>query len=215
MNFESFSASTSDNSLRRRMQTLAQPLLADETEDSLEIVVFSLGNALKENAAGNHDEASAPGVAFSQYAFETSQVREVFPVPDSLQIAMLPGTPLWVRGILNVRGRILAVLDLKRLFGLPEQETVAGAPVLILRGEVLAEAASKAENESILEAGDVALATNGVIGVRILPRTQLETGHALDGTPGARYLRGLTQDGIALLDAALLLSDVQLVVQAE
>ncbi len=142
-------------------------------------------------------------------------MREVFSVADASQIAMLPGTPSWVRGILNVRGRILAVLDLQKLFGLPQQETVADAPVLILRGEVLTEAALKEENESTLEAGDVALATNGVVGVRILPRAKLETGHALDGTPGARYLRGLTQDGIALLDAALLLSDVQLVVQAE
>jgi purine-binding chemotaxis protein CheW len=205
--------------LRTRMQTLAQPLLEDEARDSLEIVVFSLGDAPTGEEA-NTEKPNAP--VAGQYAFETAQVREVFPVPDATQIARLPGTPPWVRGILNVRGRILTVLDLQHLFGLPEHEAVSGAPVLILRGEVTAETAAETGGEAgvsaadaIVQASDVALATNGVTSVHMLPRAQLETGHALEGTPGARYLRGLTQDGIALLDAALLLSDVQLVVQAE
>ncbi len=219
------------STLARRKQSLAQPLLADETQDSLEIVVFYLGNKPKPLLANDETKINALNevdntangplnVAFGQYAFETAQVREVFPVSDASQIAMLPGTPPWVRGILNVRGRILAVLDLQRLFGLPAQETISGAPVLILRSELIAEAHIQAENEdqaneTLVVTGDVALATNGVAGVHIVPRTHLETGHSLDGTPGARYLRGLTQDGIALLDAALLLSDVQLNVQSE
>lgn len=224
-------SSRNASTLARRKHSLAQPLLVDETQDSLEIVVFYLGNTptpllandeTKTNALNEVDNAANGTLngAFGQYAFETAQVREVFPVTDASQIAMLPGTPPWVRGILNVRGRILAVLDLQQLFGLPAQETTSGAPVLILRSELIAEANWQAENadptdEALVAAGDVALATNGVAGVHIVPRTHLETGHALDGTPGARYLRGLTQDGVALLDAALLLSDVQLNVHSE
>jgi purine-binding chemotaxis protein CheW len=209
----------SSQMLRQRRKTLAQPLQADETEDSLEIVVFSLSGDLSLQKSLEADSETKPlplqandgGLPPTSglYAFETLQVREVFPVADASHIAILPGTPPWVRGILNVRGRILAVLDLQQLFGLPQQETLAEAPVLILRGDTIS------EKEETLQIGDVALATNGVAGVRILPRTQLETGHALDGTAGARYLRGLTQDGIALLDAGLVLSDMQLVVQAE
>lgn len=223
--------------LRQRMQTLAQPLGNDETQDSLEIVVFSLGDKVQRKEYPNDESAldSSPAnqksvlstshFSSGQYAFETAQVREVFLVTDASQIAKLPGTPPWVRGILNVRGHILAVLDLQKLFGLPEPETVFEAPVLIVRGDVVTETAlavkqegSGADNAVRLEpvaVGDVALATTGVAGVQLLPRTQLETGHALEGTPGASYLRGLTQNGIALLDASLLLSDVKLVVHAE
>ena len=202
------------STLRRRRQSLARPFQEDDSEDSLEIVVFYLGAPFGVHANANQNtggEKAEISIAASQYAFETSQVGEVFPVPNASQIAALPGTPPWVRGILNVRGRILAVLDLQRLFGLPVSPTIADAPVLILRGEGIAQTIADGEVVS----GDVALATNGVVGVRILPRTQLETGHALDGTPGARYLRGLTADGVALLDAALLFGDAKLIVQAE
>lgn len=196
--------------LRQRTQNLARPLQEDETQDNLEIVVFRLG--------ARSEEATNTTVKSGLYAFETAQVREVFPIADASVIATLPGTPPWVRGILNVRGHILAVLDLQKLFGLPSTEAI-NAPVLILRGENTLTAITHEENavssHQAMTTTDVALATTGVTGVQLLPRAQLETGHALDGTPGARYLRGLTQDGIALLDAALLFSDAQLTVQSE
>ncbi len=105
--------------------------------------------------------------------------------------------------------------------------TEAPPPVLILRGDLApidlsssasAEAGAGAGNgERVVHSGsgDVALATAGVEDVRLLPPVHLEGGHSLEGTPGARYLSGLTQDGIALLDARLLFEDTQLLVQSE
>lgn len=187
--------------LRARRQNLAQPLQDDVAQNELQIVVFYLAD--------------------ERYAFETSQVREVFPVPVATQIAPLPGAPLWVRGILNVRGHILAVLNLQNLFGLSGPPHTSNAPVVILRGAPrgVGNHLQNSEDDKlgaiqVGQAGDVALATNGVVGVRTLPDTQLEAGHALEGTPGARYLRGLTSEGIALLDAALFFADEQLLVQA-
>lgn len=197
--------------LRERMVRLAAPLQNESLQGGLEIVVFWL--------------------AGERYAFETAQVREVFAVSDAAQIVALPGTPPWMQGILNVRGHILAVLDLQLLFGLPSHspeeapastvltDTDAPPPVLILRGDLMPSASSqetgREESTSYSGSGDVALATAGVEDVRLLPAMHLEGGYALEGTPGARYLSGLTQEGITLLDARSLFEDVQLLVQSE
>lgn len=218
-NLSNAQSNTSSTILHERMLRLAAPLQDEALQGGLEIVVFWL--------------------AGERYAFETSQVREVFAVADATQIVALPGTPPWMQGILNVRGHILAVLDLQRLFGLPSPDvpsasgstasavTEAPPPVLILRGDLapidLSSPASvdevgngeRAGHSGSSISGDVALATAGVEDVRLLPPVHLEGGHSLEGTPGARYLSGLTQDGIALLDARLLFEDVQLLVQSE
>lgn len=180
--------------LRDRARQLAKPLQEDREgtlNGEVEVVIFQLGH--------------------EKYALETVQVREVFPVRD---ITSVPGTPPWLLGIINVRGRILAVLDLPYLLGLEASVTTTATqrankedntqePVLILRGDLV-------EN-----AGDVALSTEGIVGVSVLREREIEAAHALSGAPGARYLRGLTSSHISLLDATLLLSDAQLLVQDE
>ena len=60
-------------------------------------------------------------MADSEFGLDISHVREVIRVPE---ITHMPRTPRFVEGIINLRGRILPVLDLKKRFGLPAtQET--------------------------------------------------------------------------------------------
>ena len=47
-----------------------------------------------------------------RYAFPSSYVREVFPLTE---ITPLPGLPPYILGVVNVRGRILSVMDIRRL----------------------------------------------------------------------------------------------------
>src|SRR6202048_228190 len=51
-------------------------------------------------------------------AVESFYVREVCPFKEYTPI---PGTPAFVLGIINVRGEIISVVDLKKFFGLPEK----------------------------------------------------------------------------------------------
>ena len=55
-------------------------------------------------------------LAYERYAIESHWVREVHPLKE---ITPLPGTPAFVLGIINVRGRIVSVVDLKAFFDLP------------------------------------------------------------------------------------------------
>ncbi len=55
------------------------------------------------------------------YGVGVDQVREVLRMTD---IASVPGAPAACRGVINLRGQIVSVLDLRRMLGLsPAQET--------------------------------------------------------------------------------------------
>lgn len=49
------------------------------------------------------------------FVTERGEVREVLPVPDAL--TRVPGSKPWLRGIANVRGQLLTVVDLKAFLG--------------------------------------------------------------------------------------------------
>ncbi len=57
-------------------------------------------------------------LAYETYGIESANVREIYPLTE---ITPLPGTPPFVRGIVNIRGQILSVIDLKKFFELPEK----------------------------------------------------------------------------------------------
>lgn len=68
-------------------------------EETLQLVVFRL--------------------AQEWYGVEITKVKEVIKVE---KIAYLPSGPEYIAGIVNLRGNILSVTDLKRIFGLPHEE---------------------------------------------------------------------------------------------
>ena len=98
--------------LKKRAEALARPLEARPTfAESVELVVFSL--------------------AGERYAVDTAHVQDVVPLPE---ITPLPCTPSFVLGVVNHRGRILPVLDFRRLFdlsgeGIPEGARLVAAEV--------------------------------------------------------------------------------------
>jgi purine-binding chemotaxis protein CheW len=54
-----------------------------------------------------------------EYGVEILRVREIIGLLD---ITELPRTPEHVRGVVNLRGRIIPVIDLRRLFGMAPQD---------------------------------------------------------------------------------------------
>ena len=73
-------------------------------------------------------------LASERYAVESRLVQEVHPLRD---LTPLPCTPPFVLGIVNVRGRILPVLDLKKFFDLPERGLTDLHRIILVRGNDL------------------------------------------------------------------------------
>jgi len=65
-----------------------------------------------------------------EYGVDVRQVQEIRRVGD---ITTVPRAPEFIRGVINLRGRILPVLDLKRKLGLGEVEASRSARIVVVR----------------------------------------------------------------------------------
>lgn len=54
-----------------------------------------------------------------EYAIQVLRVREIMGIQE---ITVVPQTPGYVKGVINLRGRVIPVIDLRLKFGLPEIE---------------------------------------------------------------------------------------------
>jgi purine-binding chemotaxis protein CheW len=135
-------------------------------------------------------------VAGERYAFKTEWVREVNVLKD---LTALPGTPPFVFGIANVRGRILSVIDLRRFFELPEKGLTQLNRVVILRSETM----------------EFGVLADDIVGVWKLAADTLQDSLPTLTGVRAEYLLGVTAGRLALLDAERLLGDKNIVVNRE
>ncbi len=70
-----------------------------EEEEEIQLVAFQLGR--------------------EEYAIEVSQVREILSMVD---ITRMPNAPAYMKGVINLRGQILAVIDLAERLGIEPGE---------------------------------------------------------------------------------------------
>ena len=64
-----------------------------------------------------------------KYAVQLLQVREVIAVPETIPV---PFTPEYFLGIMNLRGQVLSVLDLRIKIGLPHKEDQEKVAAIII-----------------------------------------------------------------------------------
>lgn len=169
------SVSDPDAILHDRAQQLARLPVALRSGEQIELLEFALDN--------------------ERYAFRSSQVHDVQPLRE---LTPLPCTPAFVRGLVNVHGRLVAVIDLKRFFDLPERGITDLHRILLLRkGDI-----------------EVGLLSDTVEGVHAIDRDQIQPPlMTLEGI-AAKYVMGVTPERLVVLDAEAILGDPSLVVEA-
>jgi twitching motility protein PilI len=88
--------------------------------------------AAREGAPAAADEWVGIGFRLGAERFVTSRgdVREVLPVPE--QVTRVPGAKPWLRGIANLRGQLLTVVDLKSFLGAGGATNERQARILIV-----------------------------------------------------------------------------------
>lgn len=63
------------------------------------------------------------------FALDVVQVREVL---DLTPITKVPGTPPFMRGVINVRGSVVPVMDMRRKFGLSGTENTQDTRIIVM-----------------------------------------------------------------------------------
>ena len=135
-------------------------------------------------------------LAAETYAVESAFVREVYPLRD---FTALPGVPPYIFGIINVRGQIIPVVDLKKFFNLPEKGLGDLNRVIILY-------------DNQMEFGILADVVNGT---QVIEPEDILTVPATVTGIGEEYLKGVTKDRLIVLNAERLLSDKSIVANEE
>lgn len=135
-------------------------------------------------------------LAHERYAIETAYIREAYPLKE---LTPLPGTPPFVLGIINVRGQIFSLIDLKKFFELPEKGITDLNKVMIIHTDEM----------------EFGILADDIIGVRPVPFNELQP--SLPTLTGIRadYLKGVTKERIVVLDAKRILSDKKIVVHKD
>ena len=163
--------------LRARAKSLAQePERKGEAEKYLEVLAFLL--------------------AHETYAIETVFIREVYPLTE---LTPLPCTPDYIFGIINIRGQILTIIDMKKFFDLPEKGITNLNRVIVVRNEDM----------------ELGILADEIIGIKSIFGDDIKPPPATITGIGAEYLKGVTEDRLIVLDADKILSDKRLVVHEE
>ncbi|MFH0758230.1 MAG: chemotaxis protein CheW [Bacteroidota bacterium] len=160
--------------LRERAKKLAA--VASREEDSaetLEFLQFSLAD--------------------EQYGLETNAVSEVLPMQD---LTPLPCTPDYVLGLFNARGKIVTVIDIKKIFGVPGRGPGEMNKLIIVSAAGL----------------EVGILADTIRGIQTIPFSDLQRDIPALGDQRERYLKGITRQQTVLLDIHRLLFDEQIIV---
>lgn len=199
----SSASATSWDEVRRRLDAARAAL-----ENGVAVAPETKKAVLKERAralAKEHTEERIAGMrveivefvlADEQYGIESSFIREVYPLREFTPV---PGTPPFVLGVINLRGEIVSVIDIKKFFDLPEKGITDLNKVIVLRN-------------AEMEFGVLA---DAVPGARLISLEGLQPPPRTFTGLREEYLRGITTERIAVLDAAKLLSDPKLIIQEE
>ena len=112
-----------------------EPSAADETPPAAargaQSLSFFAAPAQEQRAAAEDTEHIATFVLDKEeYGVDVRQVQEIRRVGE---ITAVPRAPEFVRGVINLRGRILPVLDLKRKLNLGEVEVERAARIVVVR----------------------------------------------------------------------------------
>ena len=137
--------------------------------EELKVIVFALGS--------------------EQYGIEVEKVRTI---ERMMPITRVPKTPAFIKGVINLRGVVIPVLDLRGRFGLAETEATENSRIIIV-----------AANE--LEVGFIVDAANDVIDI---DSDAIDTPPEVVGGIKAKYLRGVAKLGDNRLLIMLNLSEV-------
>jgi purine-binding chemotaxis protein CheW len=160
----------------RAIRLAQEPERKVETDKNVEVLAFLL--------------------AHEMYAIETRFIREVCPLTE---LTPLPCTPGYIFGIVNIRGQILTVMDMKKFFDLPEKGITNLNKLIVVREENL----------------ELGILADEIIGIRSIPEKELNPPLPTMTGGHAGYLKGITGECLILLAMERLLSDRQLIVHEE
>lgn len=119
-------------------------------------------------------------LAGEEYAVDILRVKEII---EYNSLTRVPGMPATVRGVINLRGRVVPVVDLALRFGLPES-------VITPRTSIVMVELASAEGDIV-----IGIITDSVSEVLDLDADRIQPTPSFGTSVGAEYLNGMAEKG--------------------
>ena len=132
------------------------------------------------------------------YGVDILKVREINGMMD---ITAVPQTPVFMKGLINLRGKVVPVIDLRLKFGLPETDYDERTSIIVI------------EFKSIHGQVQMGIVVDTVSEVINIPAANIESAPNFGARLRSEYIRGMakTKDKvIIILDIDLILTDEEL-----
>jgi purine-binding chemotaxis protein CheW len=126
----------------------------------------------KQDAAQAGQEYLSFVLGDSQYCIDILKVQEIRTYEAPTRIA---NTPAFIKGVMNLRGNIVPIIDLRVKFGLPEQRYDTQTVVIVLN----------------IAKRTVGVVVDGVSDVINVPASEIKPPPELGGALDTQYLQGL------------------------
>ncbi|HOQ06117.1 MAG TPA: chemotaxis protein CheW [Anaerohalosphaeraceae bacterium] len=121
-----------------------------------------------------------------EFGIEILQIREII---GYVPVTPVPKSPVYLKGVLNLRGQVIPVIDLRLKFGMPEKEITDHTCIVII------------ETQTAEGATMTGLIVDRVSEVLEIEADQIEPAPSLGSTIDTSFLRGIakTNDSVKLL----------------
>lgn len=120
-------------------------------------------------------------LAGEEYAMDILNVQEINRILD---ITRVPKAPFFIAGVINLRGNVLPIIDLRKRFGLPERSNSEHTRIIITK----------------LEENTVGMIVDSVSEVLRLPTSSIEPPPSIMGDIDIAFI-----DGVGKLDERLII----------
>lgn len=135
-------------------------------------------------------------LAMETYGIASGFIRDVFPLKT---LTPIPSTPPFVVGVTNLRGEILSVVNLKKFFDLPDNGMTDLTKVIVLQSDTT----------------EFGILVDSLVGARSIPEDEIQLALPTLTDVRGKYLKGVTKERVAILDAGKILSDERIIVHEE
>lgn len=128
-----------------------------------------------------------------RYFIESKNVVEVAHLKE---LTTLPGTPAFILGVFNLRGKILAVISIKKFFNLSENAITNHNRVIIVKHQEI----------------ELGILTDEIVGTNKINTAKIQSNIAGIAEGQNDFLSGVTNEGIMVIDIEQFLLDSRITI---
>ena len=162
--------------LRARAQKLSQILsgTSESSTEQLQLVGFYL----------------AP----EHYGIESSFLKEVLNLKD---LTFIPGVPSFIQGIINIRGQVMSLMNLRKFLDLRETGISEQNKIMIVSHRGL----------------EIGILVDRISGMFSVAASGIDPAPPHLSGPGSEFVKGVTREGVIVLDCGALLESKKILIQ--